>query len=271
MNKWKYALSSADEAPDTAPILLKGSICDNLKTASNLGYQAIEVHMRENDPLNIQQVTDAMDKYNIRIAQIITGRLNTEGHCSLISDEPYNEKAAMDGMLQYIDIASKLKADIVIGWIKGNVPAGKTREKYLRRLAGNLEILNEYGKEKHVKLNIEVINHYEVNIFTTALELLTFLDQYKLDNCYVHLDTFHMNIEESDIVGAIKASKGRLGYFHIADNQRWYPGSGMLDFTSIFNALKIIGYDGYISVECFPHGDGEETARKAIDFLKSLQ
>ena len=119
-------------------------------------------------------------------------------------------------------------------------------------------------------IHIEVINHYEVNVFTTAKSLAEFLEKYGLDNCYIHLDTYHMNLEESDFAEAIRESKGKLGYFHIADNQRWYPGSGQLDFMPILEALEDIGYDGYITVECFPRGNGADTAEKAALYLNSL-
>lgn len=173
-------------------------------------------------------------------------------------------------MRQYIDMARKLEADIVIGWVKGNVPKGGKREKYLDRLAKNLRLLAAYGAERNVRLNLEVINRYEVNIFTTARETVDFLEKYQLDNCYVHLDTFHMGIDECDPVEAIRTARGRLGYFHLADNSRRCPGSGQFDFSRILNALEEVGYDGYLSVECLPWPTGEEAARKAILFLKDL-
>jgi predicted regulator of amino acid metabolism with ACT domain len=95
MRQWEYALSTADEAPETAPILLKGTICDNLKKASELGYQAIEIHMREDEEIDCEEIKRTMRDYHIKISQIITGRLNTEGKCSLMADEPYITAAAM--------------------------------------------------------------------------------------------------------------------------------------------------------------------------------
>lgn len=270
MKHWKFAVSSADEAPATAPILLQGTVEENLQTAADLGYDAIEVHTREDVELDYDAIRAAYQSAGARVSMVITGRLNTEGMCSLIADEPYIVSATMDGMRQYIDMAQKLEADIVIGWVKGNIPKGGKREKYLDRLAKNLRILAAYGAERNVRLNLEVINRYEVNIFTTAQETVDFLEKYQLDNCYVHLDTFHMGIDECDPVEAIRASKGRLGYFHLADNSRRYPGSGQFDFSRILNALEEIGYDGYLSVECLPWPTGADAAQRAIMFLKDL-
>lgn len=270
MKQWKFAVSSADEAPAAAPILLQGSVEDNLRKAADLGYDAIEVHTREDVELDYEAIRAAYQRTGARVSMVVTGRLNTEGMCSLVADEPYIVSATMDGMRQYIDMAQKLEADIVIGWVKGNVPQGGKREKYLDRLAKNLRILAAYGTERNVRLNLEVINRYEVNIFTTARETVDFLDNYHLDNCYVHLDAFHMGIDECDPVEAIRLCRGKLGCFHLADNSRRYPGSGQFDFSRILDALKEIGYDGYLSVECLPWPTGEEAAQKAIMFLRGL-
>lgn len=268
---FKYAISTAEEAPLSAPILLTGSISDNLITANKLGYNAIEIHTRPDEKIDFNSVRDTMATYNVRISAIITGRLNTEGFCSLIDDRPYVMQAAMQGMYQYIDIAEKLNSDIVLGWVKGNVPAGKNRDKYLERLATNLDVLANYAGERNVKIHAEVINRYEVNIFTTGKETMDFIKNWCLDNVYVHLDTFHMNIEETNMLETIRYCKDKLGYFHVADNTRSYPGSGQLPFPAILKTLQDINYDGYLSVECLPGNNREQTALSALKYLKSIE
>ncbi len=271
MKNWKYAISSADEAPSTAPILLKGNVCDNLKRAAELGYQAIEVHTRPDVEFDYEAIRKAEEAYGAKVGMIITGRLNTEGLCSLIDDRPYVMNTAMTEMQRYIDMAKSMSADIVIGWVKGNVPAGGNRKKYMDRLAKNLKVLAAYAKERDVKLNLEVINRYEVNIFTTADETMEFLEEYQIENLYVHLDTFHMGIDECDPVKAIERCAGRIGYFHLADNSRRYPGTGQFDFTKILKALEKAGYDGYLSVECLPWPNEEEAAKRAIAYMKQVE
>jgi sugar phosphate isomerase/epimerase len=270
LKQWKLAVSSADEAPNTAPILLQGDICNNLREAARLGYDAIEVHTRETADLNYSAIAQTVKECGTKICMVITGRLNTEGRCNLIDDAPYITKAAMEGMKQYIDMAQKFHADLVVGWVKGNIPPGGKRDKYMDRLAKHLRELADYGAERNVKLNLEVINRYEVNVFTTAEETMGFLEHYKIDNCYVHLDTFHMGIDECDPVTAIQRCKGKLGYMHFADNSRRYPGSGQFDFQRILKTLDEIGYEGYLSVECLPEPDGQTAAEKASVFLKKL-
>ena len=272
MRQWKIAVSSADAAPLTAPILMIGDVASNLRKAGAMGFDAIEVHTREDAELDYEGIAKAAAESGCKVGMVITGRLNTEGKCDLISDIPYITAAAIDGMKQYVDMAQKVGAEgLVIGWVKGNVPAGGDRTKYMNRLGKNPKGLNDYAKAKNVKLNIEVINRYEVNVFTTAEETMTFLEAHpELDNCYAHLDTFHMNIDECDPVAAIRRCKGKLGYFHLADNSRRYPGSGQLDFKAQFEALDEIGYDGYLSIECLPYPTREEAAKQGIAYVKSI-
>jgi len=263
----KYALSSADFAPKSAPILLQGSVQDNIKKAAELGYQGLEVHMRETTILNYDELIRVSDGHGVKISAIVTGRLHTQGGVSLLDDRPYIIKAAMEGMGSYIEMASKLKTDLIIGWIKGNVPESGCRAYYMERLANNLRVLSDQAAAQGVRMMLEVINRYEVNVFTTVKETLDFLVKWNIPNVYVHLDTFHMNIDEANPLEAIRMCGEKLAYFHIADNTRCYPGSGTLDFKSYLDVLKEIAYKGYISVECLPEPDGETAAKKALAHL----
>lgn len=271
MKKWNYSVSSADMAPTTAPLLLLGTPEENIKKAAELGYDAIEIHTREDADLDIVSIRKAMKSYDISISALVTGRLNTEGKCDLISDVPYIADACINGMLQYIDLAAQLETDIIIGWAKGNVPPGGNREKYMARLARNLKTIDNHAGRCGVKVMIEIINRYEVNIFTKADELMTFFEKHCLPNCYAHLDAFHMGIDECDPYEAIRRCRGRLGYFHLADNSRMYPGSGQFDFGRMLETLEEIGYDGYLSVECLPLPDGMEAAKRALDYMKKTE
>jgi sugar phosphate isomerase/epimerase len=142
MKEWQFALSSADDAGPTAPILLIGDICSNLIQAAQLGYHAIEVHTRETARWDYASIEKVMQDCNMKIAAIVTGRLCTEGQVNLIDDIPYVTQSAMDGMRQYIQMAQRFQTDIVIGWVKGRIPAGAGAKKYLDRLAYHLQILD---------------------------------------------------------------------------------------------------------------------------------
>ena len=102
MHHFTIALSTADVSPVTAPILLNGRIEDNLKKAAEMGFDGIEVHMREDHDLDIGSVREAMDRTGTKIAMVVTGRLNTEGGCSLI-DAGLRGGRGDGGMRRHVD------------------------------------------------------------------------------------------------------------------------------------------------------------------------
>ena len=271
MKNWKYGISAAPAAPKTAPILLTGDICDCLRQAAALGFDAIEYHTRENTAFDYEKILATMEETGCRISMIVTGRLFTEGGYSLTSPDPQKERMAVEGMLRYVDMASRLGAGVVLGWAKGNIRDAESREVYFERLTKNLRTVDAAATRKGVQVNIEVINHYEVDVFVTAAEVSAYLEEKGFSNLRAHLDSFHMQLEEESFTKAIQTAGSRMGYFHLADSTRWYPGSGYLDFKELLRALEEIGYDGYLTVECFPHEDNLDTARKALQYMKFIE
>jgi sugar phosphate isomerase/epimerase len=266
-----YATTAIGELSLGAPLLLQGDLLQAVKKTAALGYEAMEIHVTEPSVFPTALLADACDAHGIRIAAIATGRVYTMRNLCITSTEPKNREAAMQELYAYVDIAAELNAmdGVVIGWVKGKRPSNA--DGFDDLLAVQLQKLAGYAAQKGQKLLIEVINRYETNVFNTCEELLAFLTRYDIPNAYIHLDTFHMNIDESNPAEAIRSCGKRLGYFHVADNTRLYPGSGMLDFKSYFSVLKEIGYKGFVSVECLPCPDGETAARKALEYLKQCE
>ena len=104
---------------------------------------------------------------------------------------------------------------------------------------------------KGITLGLEVVNRYESNQINTALQALELLDRIDAPNVVVHLDTYHMNIEEPDFMQPVLACGKRLGYVHIGESNRGDLGSGTVDFAQFFHALAMIGYEGVITFESF--------------------
>lgn len=271
MRTWKYGISFAERTPLSAPLPLEGDLFESMKKAHAYGYDAVEFHTRESYEFDYARIRSMREAGEGDVRILVTGRLCTEGGYSLLDAEESRARYAIDHLKIYVDKASALGADIVLGWIKGTVSAEKSRGEAMTILAQRLRKVNDYSKKRGVKLLVEVINRYETNIFNTARETLDFFRQYQLDNCFVHLDTFHMNIEEADMCAAIRCCGNRLGYVHVAENTRTYPGSGALDFRAVLKALKDIRYDGFITVECLPKPDRETAAKKAIEHLMACE
>jgi D-psicose/D-tagatose/L-ribulose 3-epimerase len=149
-------------------------------------------------------------------------------------------------------------------------------------------VLRDLAKEAQglgMTLGLEICNRYETNVINTARDALRLADDIGEQNVTIHLDTYHMNIEEDDLVRPVYEVGERLGYVHIGENHRGYLGSGHLDFTGFFHALADIGYAGPITFESFSSAvvarglsndlaiwrnlwdDGEDLARQARTFI----
>ena len=99
-----------------------------------------------------------------------------------------------------------------------------------------------------VRIGLEPLNRFETYFLNRCEQALALAEAVGGD-CGVCLDAFHMNIEESDLLGAIRAAGDRLVDFHVADNNRMPPGYGALDWDAIVRELVGIGYDGHLTVE----------------------
>jgi sugar phosphate isomerase/epimerase len=96
------------------------------------------------------------------------------------------------------------------------------------------------------------------------------IKKFKSDYFNIHIDTYHMNIEESDCREAILKAKGKIGHCHIADSDRWYAGHGHFDFKQVLEALKEINYDRALSVESFMFPNSTESAKKSSETIRAI-
>ncbi len=116
---------------------------------------------------------------------------------------------------------------------------------------GALRRLAERAAPSDITLGLEIVNRYETNLINTAEQAVRFIDEIGAPNVVVHLDTYHMNIEETDFRTPVLACGERLGYVHVGENFRGYLGTGTVDFPQLFAALAEVGYSGTITFESF--------------------
>lgn len=257
---YRLALSTAFSATSRQPILLRGSIQENLRRANDLGYDGIEVHMRPDAEIDAEEIQEVMNETGCGISAVVTGKLFTEMGYSLVEEDSARRLECIDYMKRYIEIAGAFQTDIIIGWVKGNVPDEAEPVEFEERLANSLAELDDFADRLKVNLNMELINRYETNWFNQVSQATRFIQTNQLKRCKIHLDTFHMNIEERDMAEAVRRAGEHLGYVHFADNDRWYPGHGTIQFESVLQALEDVEYEGYVTVECLPLPTGDIAA-----------
>lgn len=111
-----------------------------------------------------------------------------------------------------------------------------------------LKEVYQHAQKEGVRIAIEALNRFETNFISRHDQALALAEAVGPD-CGVCLDAFHMNIEESDFLQAIRNAGPKLYDFHLADNNRMACGMGALDWPAIVRTLKEIGYDGALTVE----------------------
>jgi sugar phosphate isomerase/epimerase len=120
------------------------------------------------------------------------------------------------------------------------------------------------------KVLLEPINRYEcryLNLVSDNLEVIESVDH---PNAALLPDTFHMSIEEADVATSIRAAGDRVAHVHLGDNNRLLPGHGRLDWDSIFGALRDLGFEGAVNLECSTEGDPARTLPETAERLRTL-
>ncbi|HZB51853.1 MAG TPA: sugar phosphate isomerase/epimerase family protein, partial [Mycobacteriales bacterium] len=142
------------------------------------------------------------------------------------------------------------------------------REALLEALAE----LGEHAAREGVWLALEPINRYEdfmVNRIDQAVSLGEEVERETgVGSVRVCADLFHMNIEEDDLAKAITGAGDRIAHVHVDDSNRLQPGTGHLDFPAVFAALREIGYDGWLALECRLRGEPATALAGTTAFLR---
>lgn len=130
----------------------------------------------------------------------------------------------------------------------GKVAPMDTPEQEWAWAVESLKEVYAHAQKEGIRIALEPLNRFETNFLNRADQAVLLAEEVGSD-CGVCLDTFHLNIEEADMIEAIKNSKERLVDFHVADNNRMACGMGALDWPLVVKTLKEIGYDGALTVE----------------------
>lgn len=143
----------------------------------------------------------------------------------------------------------------------------------------------EVAGPANVLLAIEYLNRFETYLLNCAADTVKFVEAVGHPHCKMMYDTFHANIEEKSPAEAIRTCAPHLAHVHISENDRSTPGTGGINWSANFAALKEVGYDGWLVVEAFGlalpelvaatkiwrrmYDSEEQLARDALAFMKS--
>lgn len=251
-----------------------------IEKTAGAGFDLIEILLPASMEFNTDEVKKQLKNNNLEA--VCSLNLPKEAHIA------HYPKVAENLMKQAINKTSELETDFLGGVLHGGIGV----------FSGNIlteneaEIITEvwsnvadYAKEKGVNIGIEPINRYETYVCNTAENVLDLISKTGKDNLFLHLDTFHMNIEENNFYDPIILAGNKLKHLHMTDSHRGMLGEGTVNWNELFEALKEINFEGNLVLENFsssvpgmqqmvslwqksPH-DAEELALGSLKFMKN--
>lgn len=223
--------------------------------AKNAGFDVVELPLLAPHLMDFQNLKSELDHVGL-LASCGTG-LSPE--TDITSPDPDVRATGMAHLLVCLRGAAQLGSPLLGGltyapW--GVFPDGDWSRRRAQCVA-SLKQAAEVAEQLNVTLCLEVVNRFEGYLLNTVEQGLALLEDVGHPAVKLHLDTFHMNIEEDDLPNAIMLAGEQLGHLHCVANNRKAPGRGHIDWAGVRGALQAINYQGYLVAESFVNPAGE--------------
>ncbi|MGB6007670.1 sugar phosphate isomerase/epimerase family protein [Castellaniella sp.] len=241
----RTAIHAAVWGKDWSPAGLECTLAD----AAEIGYDYVVVPLRRFEDIQPEGLAKAFDRHGL-------APLNT---CGLSFDLDIGaEDAAVRArgiahLCQAVRLARDMGSEQIGGVLYGPIHKADrplSDAAFLRAAESMREVAEQAGRAG-VRLALEVVNRYETPLLYDSRRGLAFLEAIRHDNVYLHLDTFHMSIDETDPYAAIGAALPRLAYLELDQSHRGDAFDGSLDLTAWAREAARLGYRGIVGVEAF--------------------
>lgn len=222
------------------------SIRRTIERMKQTGVDALELS-GEPDQFDAKEVRALLKEHGRKAWGSVTLTL---GDRNLAAKDPVQRAKTVDYMKRVVTLAKEIEGQIVsvVPVTVGKVVPDSTIEEEWKWLVDGLREVYAHSEKAGIRLAIEPLNRFETYLINRGDQALALANEVG-PNCGICLDLFHMNIEEPDLYQAFRAAKGRFFDVHIADNNRFAPGMGQLNFQKIVETIKSTGYDGALTLE----------------------
>ncbi|MFC7250903.1 sugar phosphate isomerase/epimerase family protein [Halomicroarcula sp. GCM10025324] len=227
-------------------------IAERVPQAARMGFDVVEFPLEEPGGFDYEQTRDRLDRHDLDSSVVLAMSEERD----LLHDDDVVRENGREYIRQSVDAAAAIGSDRVVGPAYSAV--GRTwrmsddeREQAVEDVATQLADLADYAGERGVTICVEPLNRFETSFLNTAEQTIEVVDRVDHPHCQILLDTFHMNIEETSLADAIRATGDRLAHFHACGNNRGAPGNDTIDWPSVVEALDDVGYDDQAVIESF--------------------
>jgi D-psicose/D-tagatose/L-ribulose 3-epimerase len=220
--------------------------------AAKMGFDAFEIAVEDPAHFKGDQVGAALRATGLR--PVICGAFGPSR--DLTHDDPKFRRESLRYIADVLKLCDKWGVKVFAGPMysavgkRRQVPADQKKREWDRAVSG-LAQAGKMAADHGVTLAIEPLNRFETDLINTSAQVVSLVDQIGQRSVKVHLDTFHMTIEEDSIFEAIKLAGSRLAHIHACENNRGTPGNGLVAWSQVAKGLKAVGYKGDLVIESF--------------------
>ena len=229
---------------------INASLFPVLEQIKAAGYDGVEVPIFDTNPDHWEPWRKKLDELELdRVAVTINGPDHHQ-----ISQDPAMRQTTLERNKMALECAQVLGSSLLTGPYHsalGVFTGCKSSEEENKWAAENLFELAEHAKDLNITLGLEYLNRFESYLVSCTDELIALVDRVNHPNCQLMFDSFHANIEETNLGDAIRKMGNRLVHVQLSENHRGTLGAGHVDFKNILTALEDINYKGMISIEAF--------------------
>ena len=216
------------------------------------GFETVEIPVEAPEHIDPVKVKAAADKAGLAIGSICA----CMGPGRDFRGTAEEQATAMTYCKALVDQAAIMGCPRLIGPIysvvgKADAVEPEQQKVEFALVVKNLKVLAAFAATRDITLCIEPLNRFETDFLNTTDKGLALIKAVGAKNVVLHLDTFHMNIEEKNQAAAIIKAGKTLGHFHACGSDRGTPGGDHIDWKPIVAALKKIGYQGDVVIESF--------------------
>lgn len=147
----------------------------------------------------------------------------------------------------------------------------RSHEGDVKAILASLKELDAVAEENGIYLYLEPLNRYQDHMLNTLQDAMDIIEMGQFKMVKITADFYHMAIEEDDISESLMKFRDAVGHVHIAENHRYQPGTGSIDWKRHMQTLKDIGYEGDVVNEGRIRGENPlEVYQKSVDFMKQF-
>jgi sugar phosphate isomerase/epimerase len=246
------------------PFLFRDDLVAACAKAAALGFAAVEIFAPSAADLDPRRLETLLREHRLKLAALGTGAGWIVRKLRLTDPDPAVRTAARQFVAEMIELAGRFGASAIIGSIQGRSEGTVTREQALGWLREALEELGARSEAGGAPLLLEPLNRYETNLLNSVSDGVKLIESLRTRTVKLLCDLFHMNIEEVSMAEALRRAGRHLGHVHWVDSNRCAAGLGHIDYLPIAQALRDIGYEGYVSAEALPLPDSDVAAQQTI-------